>query len=513
MARIYSAVFPVNSKKTLDDLTGVVAEWIASSPYRKINRNEISGIAQDGFMFEKGHVTIHTVRYEGRHYEKQHDLGVQKSIGIRLVEQKQGAVRTSEVVGHIANDKFNVVFTNDYEATRTGEKYGKILKPRIVNDIIRALGGGYDGLDLEVKTTPHWIMDDDLPFVADIIRNKSENTLPVVYVSRYRQDITPVNPNDLAFLLGGIAHVIVEPSPSIPFTFNLKNATNGINAYNGAVGIYWPNGVRHHLLPKSATAPETGSLAPETGSLTPGTSAMVDEIHEIIRESALYTVVPDCSTFNGIKGLQTAKRFEDLKKSHAAKIVEIEQSKKTGADITTLEDQVKELNALLQLASDETGNRDTQIEELKRQNYGMGQQLARFQKKAGTGGEMLTVPPDMNEFYSGELRDMVIAALDNYFTNNLTDTRRADMIRAIREANQPSNTGEEILEQIQKIFKSTKPVDKVMSQLRTLGFIVDQTGEVRVTIPGSGRQVHISGTPGDLHSREIELRRIFKKLL
>jgi len=510
MARIYSAVFPVNSKKTLNDLAGVVADWIAGSPHRYIRRNELSGIAVDGFAFEKGHVKINTAWYD-----LQNDAGGQGIMGIRMVEQKQGAARTSDIVGNIANDRFNVVFTHDYAATTPSGTYGKILKPRIINDVIRALGGGYDGLDLGVKTTPHWITDDDLPFVADILRNKSENKLPVVYVSRYRQDITVVNPNDLAFLLGGIAHVIVEPSPSLPFSFKLKDATKGINVYNGAVGIYWPNGVRHYLLPKTTTtAPETGPLAPGTGSLVPGSSAMVEEIHELIRESALYRVVHDFSTFNGIKGLQTAKRFEDLKRTHAARIAEMEQAKTTeSTKETALQGQVAELDELLRLASDETGNRDTQIEDLKRQNYGMGQQLARFQKKAGTGGEMLTVPPDMNEFYSGELRDMVIAALDNYFTNNLTDTRRADMIRAIREANQPSNTGEEILEQIQKIFKSTKPVDKVMSQLRTLGFTVEQTGEVRVTIPGSGRQVHISSTPSDLHSREIELRRIFKKLL
>lgn len=76
-----------------------------------------------------------------------------------------------------------------------------------------------------------------------LVNCDADNYLPIVYISRSFNNGIEINPFFLAKSLGGLAHIILEPSRE--FSRRLQISTEGRNVYGGHVGIYWPDGVRH----------------------------------------------------------------------------------------------------------------------------------------------------------------------------------------------------------------------------------------------------------------------------
>src|SRR5215468_12024831 len=71
---------------------------------------------------------------------------------------------------------------------------------------------------------------------------KLHNRLPIVYASaapREREHKYSIRVGTLSRALAGMAHVIVEPSRH--FSFALSRHVAGLNAFGGAVSVYWPN--------------------------------------------------------------------------------------------------------------------------------------------------------------------------------------------------------------------------------------------------------------------------------
>jgi hypothetical protein len=102
--------------------------------------------------------------------------------------------------------------------------------------------GGKDG-HFSVSDEPLWLNTDalGLDLARAITLGHSSRFLPVIYISatgNYRWVSSRAQIEKLAFDLGGVAHVVVEPSRS--FSFLLRDQTNGENVYGGAFGIALP---------------------------------------------------------------------------------------------------------------------------------------------------------------------------------------------------------------------------------------------------------------------------------
>lgn len=79
----------------------------------------------------------------------------------------------------------------------------------------------------------------DNPYLArDIILGRSSLMLPIVYVSKTHAGETILDGVDLAFKLGGVAHVAIERDRS--FSFEVRDLTDGRNPYNGTLGLCVP---------------------------------------------------------------------------------------------------------------------------------------------------------------------------------------------------------------------------------------------------------------------------------
>jgi hypothetical protein len=483
MALIYQTAFPVNKAKSINDLVEVVKTWIAGSPHRNVSVRELCDIDKEGFKFSKGQVSIESIR---------HDEGADRTYGVRLVE-KSNATRTTDIVAHTGSAGFDFAVAHEYETQRIGDVFSGMSKPRIVKDVIKQLGGGYDGTCITTKTEPYFLIEDDLEFVADIINNSSDNRLPIIYISKSNSDQMLVHPGTLAYELCGMAHVLVEPSRE--FSFKLKNLTNRKNIFAGAVGIHWPNGMRCYFTPEI---------------ITPD---MTSKFYNIITQAAINTIVPQNMSFDGIRGLKTAKKIELLMKE-AGKAKDMDEilrmSEEEKANI------IRENAQTLELFSSENELLRKQYDELAGKHRALEARLVSISNRRQDTGAIIKAPATV-ELYQGETADIVIDALRMYVNHVHDASRRQDIVNALLAANKSTGRNEELRLAVERIFQkhvSGNYNETMGSELRALGFAVDKGSHPKICVPGhEQKMIEIAGTPSDNHTRKNEVSDVKRKLL
>ncbi len=462
MTRIFTSYFPVDPTKTIDDLAKVISIWISGSPHNDISVADLNEIGKDDFKLSKQHDTIGTIRFVEGGGGRPIDLW-----GIQYCNSADLGTYTTEVVGSRDDKSFEVAVSVSYHTSKIGSKVHEVKKPRIVNDILKGLGGHYDGNCFDVRAEPHWIDPIDIDFVAEAMLNKSNNTLPVVYISRNTHNWSPVNPADLGFLLGGMAHVIVEPN--VEFSHRISKLTSKKNAYRGAVGVYWPNGWSHKILPKD----------PEE---------MRKELFDIIAEHALYYVLPPYLTFDGLRSMRTLATIEKMKRE------------KTASDADLLEMYTSEL--------EEKTKRVNELEGLLQR---LNQRVA--QLSARPAGGMIN-EPDLSEFYPGEFLGIVYDAIKSYQRTVPGDSRRRVIIDGLLDCNAKPENVSELVETLKKIFKSGANMPEVIRRLTGLGFEVDSSGKhPKLSVPGYSAGYTFPSTPSDQRGAENTVSGIKNKLL
>jgi hypothetical protein len=116
-------------------------------------------------------------------------------------------------------------------------------KPYLIKAILKDQLGGRDGV-IDVVDQPIWLTHDEasLEIARDITQGRASRHLPIVYISAIDQSRWLLDRHEiekLAYDLGGVSHVIVEPDRA--FSFKLRDITNGMNAYGGTLGIALPD--------------------------------------------------------------------------------------------------------------------------------------------------------------------------------------------------------------------------------------------------------------------------------
>lgn len=92
--------------------------------------------------------------------------------------------------------------------------------------------------EFAVIQEPHRLAPSDIALAANIATGATRAQLPIIYISRTDNNGTALDDakiDSLAFRLGGVAHVVVEPSRA--FSRLLIEPAAGRNAYGGAVGV------------------------------------------------------------------------------------------------------------------------------------------------------------------------------------------------------------------------------------------------------------------------------------
>ncbi|ATG48484.1 hypothetical protein CEW89_13465 [Celeribacter ethanolicus] len=116
-------------------------------------------------------------------------------------------------------------------------------KPFIIKSIIQEKKATDDGY-FDIIDEPHFLEETDyyLDIALEVLNGAASLNLPIIYIS-FTSDrdkaLSFQQIKKLAFDLGGIAHVLVEPSKS--FSNSLRERANGTNVYGGTVAVYSPN--------------------------------------------------------------------------------------------------------------------------------------------------------------------------------------------------------------------------------------------------------------------------------
>ncbi|OWK33171.1 hypothetical protein [Sphingomonas dokdonensis] len=118
-------------------------------------------------------------------------------------------------------------------AARPGAVLQSPKKPYLIKGLLKGSWGGIDG-QIEVCDEPLWLEDsaEDLDLAEAIISGTGSQWLPIVYISAIGFEEWRLSENEiekLAYDLGGVAHVVVEPSRT--FSFKLRDVSDGKNIY------------------------------------------------------------------------------------------------------------------------------------------------------------------------------------------------------------------------------------------------------------------------------------------
>lgn len=114
-------------------------------------------------------------------------------------------------------------------------------KPFLIKSLIQDQEVGEDGL-FKITDKPYVLRDSkDLDIAQAIIQGTATNYLPVVYISASadRPRLSKRDIEKLSYDLGGVAHVVVEPSRA--FSFALRDIATGKNVYGGYTGVFLPD--------------------------------------------------------------------------------------------------------------------------------------------------------------------------------------------------------------------------------------------------------------------------------
>lgn len=210
--------------------------WVAQSPFTGVPENSIP-TPRDGEIVEADVVKYHL------------DVGAVSSEEMRLIGLRHIWVEndecqwTTEIVGNKSTE-FWVSIRVYCESLVPVLELPRARKPHIIKKIITEMGAGLDA-GLQVSDKPIFLMSEEVDKAARLISGRFGNRLPVVYVSADRSGYPVIDCDKLSKLLSGLAHVVVEPNRS--FSIRLMDAVDRRNAYGGAVGVYWPDGVGRQL--------------------------------------------------------------------------------------------------------------------------------------------------------------------------------------------------------------------------------------------------------------------------
>ncbi len=454
MIRLFSAQFPLNENASLEDLLKIGKRWISDSPWSVFGEMELANIGNHNDSLKKAEYSFDLVR------AKQEDS---EFLGLKYINPANGGDDKyhTTIVGFKSPHKFLTSVSIDYDSFGARTNAPFIKKPYIFKLLLENIEGGRDG-DLLVGEKPIYIKEGEEEFVNDILRGLPESIMPVIYVSRNKDNNLLLEPSKLSRQLAGIANVLVEPS--IDFSFKLKNLMKGYNVYGGAVGAYWPDGVGRYLW----YADEIN----EQGSTQEISSTIIKALsnRRLLRQL----------TWDNIESLNNIATIKAVKESHDTN-----------------------LNDLLELYASESENKDRRITETEESIGKLEAELRKIRANMSYG-EGLINDPQISQLYKGEVKQIIVDSLRNQLSQSSQNTRRNSILNSVIKSNEADSLREDYINKLKKMFKDYNGLTgKMRSELKNLGFSVSEEGKhYKLYLTGSegGLSATIPKTPSDWRS-------------
>lgn len=230
--------FPIR-QITSAEFTAQVIGWLRGSSYSTVlDEYSVGDLSKDA-------ADLRSRSGEELHLRHLRVSGVNKAVGFRHDNPDADRVWRTEAVVSFGDDSQTAIvrIRTQCLAKSQGARLQTPKKPYFVKAILQDGWGATDGA-LPIGDEPIWLDDNDIGLLiaGETVLGSASSGLPVVYVSAIgaaRWTLSRTEIERLAYDLGGVAHVVVEPSRS--FSFSLRDQTSGKNAYGGSISISLPS--------------------------------------------------------------------------------------------------------------------------------------------------------------------------------------------------------------------------------------------------------------------------------
>ena len=474
---LFATILDIEDSLQADDFIRLVLQWNEGSTHKE---NQVQGIEWHG---------EHTARY-----------GDEK-LWLEFVEYADRgiiAVRHEKITsdGVAWDSDFVVNFTEKRISIRLDRTYSEdalvmnaaFSTPHFITLLIEH---GYikaDG-DLPVLRTPVFVSDEHIELLQDVISDSGKYKLPVVLVSKTSEGMDPMSVPWLASRLKGAAHILVEEAPECCKKIR-ELLGNPVDAF-GAVRVYYPaESVRwKKFCYRTATGDEAVRL------------------EKVIRNVIQYGISQRIERLYTWQGVVGAVLNEQLK--HQIEIRKTAESAKQKAE--------DEVDKVYEAFDEDLRALQEKVEELTKVNEALQYENQGLRAKyAGAEAAPLIYIGDEEEFYQGEIRDMVLCALDEALNATEKATRKSDVLEDILDNNPYYHLADDRKQRVKALFKGYKNLTGAMRQeLQSLGFEITEAGKhYKLTYRGDPRyMVTVGKTPSDSRSGSNNAALISKIML
>ena len=427
---VYATEFPTRSGHSAEEFVQLCQAWLVGSPNNPwegkdlgdIPKEEILRIDRHEQTVQLGVVEIDSESFAAFHYQW---------------EDEKSRAWASEFVARETSAGLWVSIRLHCNVRVAGQETLIPKKPYIVRQILDEFGGGADG-GLTISDEPRLMRDDEVGFAAVAISGDLGNRLPVVYVSAGFDGCHALNPTNLARLLSGSAHVLVEPSRA--FSIRLMHQISSQNAYGGAIGIYWPG----------------GQLAADRFfRSTHSEHQLVECLVERIRVALCQAQPTDLSTWMAIRELVARKRTQALRNSHSV----------------DLDQYVEAFDEELRVKSEQLDEANREVQRLRAEIRAAGS--VHRSDEAG-----LIAEGREQDLFPGERAEIVRSALRKALEGARGNSRTGHVIQDILSTEQGPSLRPDMAERVKRCFEGKKKLgSREISELKDLGFAISEEGK------------------------------------
>lgn len=425
----YSAQFPVNERLDKKTFVELVLDWNQGSKYDKFNQLEWDG------------ETFSTQWAEGEKQLSIEELDLRGIVASQFRKEDEHGLWKTEFVLNYDKNYITVrvaLETTDY----TTDFYPTYYPPFFVKKLIYR---GYAGSDADIPVRQEACSLDDYRNVLTCLsESKSVYTMPIVFVSKKEDGDFPVNLSTLAFELQGVAHVLYEGDEVL-----LSGCSDyfGCESRNGMIFIVYPNRNMKrnviNLLGASNDNPEY----------------IISRIKSCVYNYENQVMRKDTDTWVGIQQEKLYVQNHSLLSDQKALEEENEDL------MNVFEEQLSKTEALNKELNNE-------IQRMMVENQALRMRLASKNQKP------LLYMGEENEFYEGEIREIILEILDDYKRNIKPGTRREHVVNDILENNEYKQIQAKRREQIKVALKGYKTLSgSLRNTLESLGFVITEDGK------------------------------------
>lgn len=500
---LFSTILNIKETMTKDAFINLVLEWNQGSPHEN---NIIKGIEWNG---------EYNIRYgDEKLWLDIEEYRNQNIIAIRYEKiEADGAVWDTDYVMNFSEMKMSIRLDRSYleEALVIDSRFS------IPHFITLLIERGYvekDG-ELPILGNPIYINNDNLEILSEIICGKATYRLPVVYISKTYYDEDPINVRLLASKLKGVAHVLVQENNFS--NDRIRKLCNGQNEYYGAIGVYFPGqamGHRRYLY---------RNVAGMDNYLLEKVIRVVIQYSNSQRMEALYT-------WQGVNNALLRDRLssqreereqaEEERRSALYELLELKDNlSKTQENMqrTALAIAKEEADKILDGFDEEMKKLQKQIDDLTRINESLTYENYGLRTKIDSVENIPVIYLGVeDEFYPGEIKEMILDAIEEKAKNLPGKTRRHDVLRDILENNEYEKIRDSREKLIKNLFKDYKTMSSTLRQeLQSLGFEIKEEGKhYRLTYYGDGRyKTTIAKTGSDWRGGKNIASEILKNMM